>query len=250
MVDLDTMKPVDVKSRKQSDISAVLETWGVEVLNQIREVSMDMSGNYKGLVKNLLPCADVTVDRFHVMKLVNEELDFARKTVQKGACSAGEDSPADTASALESKDTTEKERVLASLSRSKYVLLKTEADLNDEQREKLGEVKQVSPLLSRMHNITEEFREIFETALDWGDGTLRLLDWLVEAQADFKNCTQTIKRWFGEIVGYFEQGTTNGVVEGINNKLKLIKRSGYGFRNFDNFKLRSLICWYLHVYSA
>ena len=236
MVDLDTMKPVDVKSRKQSDISAVLETWGVEVLNQIREVSMDMSGNYKGLVKNLLPCVDVTVDRFHVMKLVNEELDFARKTVQKAA--------------LESKDTTEKERVLASLSRSKYVLLKTEADLNDEQREKLGEVKQVSPLLSRMHNITEEFREIFETALDWGDGTLRLLDWLVEAQADFKNCTQTIKRWFGEIVGYFEQGTTNGVVEGINNKLKLIKRSGYGFRNFDNFKLRSLICWYLHVDSA
>lgn len=205
-------------------------------MNQIREVSMDMSGNYKGLVKNLLPCADVTVDRFHVMKLVNEELDFARKTVQKAA--------------LESKDTTEKERVLASLSRSKYVLLKTEADLNDEQREKLREVKQVSPLLSRMHNLKEEFREIFETALDWGDGTLRLLDWLVEAQADFKNCTQTIKRWFGEIVGYFEQGTTNGVVEGINNKLKLSKRSGYGFRNFDNFQLRSLICWYLHVDSA
>lgn len=101
------MKPVAfVKSRKHSDISAVLESWGVEVLSQIREVSMDMSGNYKGLVKELLPCADVTVDRFHVMKLVNSELDFARKTVQKAA--------------LESKNTTEKERVLASLSRSKY----------------------------------------------------------------------------------------------------------------------------------
>ena len=44
-----------------------------------------------------------------------------------------------------------------------------------------------------------------------------------------------------------ENRTTNGVVEGINNKLKLIKRSGYGFRNFDNFKLRSLICWHLDM---
>ncbi|WP_373547022.1 transposase, partial [Chamaesiphon sp.] len=36
-------------------------------------------------------------------------------------------------------------------------------------------------------------------------------------------------------------------VEGINNKLKLIKRSGYGFRNFANFRLRCLICWRLSI---
>jgi len=40
-----------------------------------------------------------------------------------------------------------------------------------------------------------------------------------------------------EIIAYFDNRTTNGVVEGINNKLKLIKRSAYGFRNFDNFRL-------------
>lgn len=96
-----------------------------------------------------------------------------------------------------------------------------------------------------MYDLKEEFREIFETAKDWGEGTLRLLDWLIEAQADFQKSTGTIRRWFGEILRYFEQGTTNGVVEGINNKLKLVKRSGYGFRNFDNFQLRSLICWYI-----
>ena len=83
-----------------------------------------------------------------------------------------------------------------------------------------------------------------------GDGTLKLLDWLVNAKTDFQKSVGTITRWFGEILGYFEQGTTNGVVEGINNKLKLIKRSGYGFRNFDNFQLRSLICWYLDGDSA
>jgi len=59
-----------------------------------------------------------------------------------------------------------------------------------------------------------------------------------------------ITRWFGEIVGYFEQGTTNGVVEGINNKLKLIKRSGYGSETSIIFNRRCLICWYLNTISA
>ncbi|NCS45979.1 MAG: transposase, partial [Microcystis aeruginosa BS11-05] len=50
---------------------------------------------------------------------------------------------------------------------------------------------------------------------------------------------------FGEIISYFERRTTNGVVEGINNKLKLIKRRGYGLRNFQNFWVRSMLSWHL-----
>jgi transposase len=61
---------------------------------------------------------------------------------------------------------------------------------------------------------------------------------------------KTIIRWFGEIIGYFENRTTNGVVEGINNKLKLIKRRGYGFRNVKRFELRSLICWHFTKSNA
>jgi len=72
-----------VRSRKQLDIREVLASWGTQVLEQITEVSMDMSGNYKGLVTDLLPNADITVDRFHVMKVVNEELDAARRDVKK-----------------------------------------------------------------------------------------------------------------------------------------------------------------------
>lgn len=233
LVDLDTNKPVGfVKSRKQADISEVLDGWGTEVLNQIDEVSMDMSGNYKGLVSNLLPNADITVDRFHVMKLVNEELDLARRNIRKAAESLSEP--------------TAKAKLKATLHQSKYILLKPEDDLTQQQQLKLEAIQQASPYLARMHRLKEEFREIFENSQDWADGTLKLLDWLASARADFQKSVGTISRWFGEIVGYFEQGTTNGVVEGINNKLKLIKRSGYGFRNFDNFQLRCLICWYLN----
>ncbi len=232
LVDLDTGKPIAfAPSRQQRDISAVLESWGTQVLNQVREVSMDLCSNYKGLVSKLLPNADITVDRFHVMKLVNRELDEARKNVQK---SQGK---------LASK--AEQDLVKDALLQSKYVLLKSADSLKQEQQEKLSKVQAVSPLLHRMHKLKEDFRQIFETFENWADGTLKLLDWLKLAQTDFQESTRTIKRWFGEVVGYFERGTTNGVVEGINNKLKLIKRSGYGFRNFDNFQLRCLICWHL-----
>jgi len=66
---------------------------------------------------------------------------------------------------------------------------------------------------------------------------------MAESSTVFKQSCGTIKRWFDEVTSYFEVRITNGAVEGINNKLKLIKRSGYGFRNFDNFKLRGLLPW-------
>ena len=98
-----------------------------------------------------------------------------------------------------------------------------------------------------MHQQKEAFRAIFEQAEDWRDGIFQLLDWLAEARESFKDSVGTICRWFGEVTAYFDNRTTSGAVEGINNKLKLIKRSGYGNRNFDNFQLRCLICWHLTI---
>ncbi|MBD2741622.1 transposase [Coleofasciculus sp. FACHB-1120] len=54
----------------------------------------------------------------------------------------------------------------------------------------------------------------------------------------------TIKRWIREIIAYSAPITTQGVVEGINNKLKLIKRRGYEFRKFNNFELRIFLTWH------
>lgn len=54
-----------------------------------------------------------------------------------------------------------------------------------------------------------------------------------------------IKNWFAEIVGCFESKTNNGMVEGINNRLKVLKRCAFGFKNFDNFATRALLHWHL-----
>lgn len=234
LVDLDRRVPVGlVCSRKHKDIKEVLKEWGSEVLEQVVEVSMDMSGNYRGLIQKLMPDANIIADRFHVMKLVGDELNSAIIKTKKASQSI--------------QDEAERTRIQEALKQSKYAILKPEASLTEKQKSKLEAVRKVSPLLAEMHQQKEAFRNIFETTKDWSEGIFRLLDWLVNAEKNFKQSSATIKRWLGEIAGYFETRTTSGAVEGINNRLKLIKRLGYGFRNFRNFALRCLICWHLDI---
>ncbi|GET37802.1 transposase and inactivated derivatives-like protein [Microseira wollei NIES-4236] len=90
----------------------------------------------------------------------------------------------------------------------------------------------------------EEFHLLFESSKTLGEGTLKLIDWLKKAEQYYRNTVSTIKRWFSEIVGYFERRITNGIVEGINHKLKVLKPCGFGFRNFDNFEIRALLLWH------
>jgi transposase len=100
-----------------------------------------------------------------------------------------------------------------------------------------------------MHTLKQEFRDIFEETKFWGDSVIKLLDWMHDALSDFPKSINTMVRWFGEIVGYFDERTTSDTVEVINNQLKLIKRIGCGFRNFNNFRLRSLLNWHFIINS-
>jgi transposase len=86
LVDLSTHKLLGLApERKQSEIEKVMLRWGDKVLSQVEEVSMDMSYNYKSLVNKLCPNASVTVDRFHVTKMIHEELNQARIDQKKVA---------------------------------------------------------------------------------------------------------------------------------------------------------------------
>ena len=127
---------------------------------------------------------------------------------------------------------------------SKYALLKNEEDLNELQKEKLVEISKMFPELSEMHRLKELFRGIFETENSWLGGLLKITEWMKEAQLIFPQSFGTIRRWIGEIIAYFDNRTTQGAVEGINNKIKLIKRRGYGFRNFNNFQIRCMLAWH------
>ncbi len=224
LVDLDLGKPIAfINSRTKERIKEFFKSLPPEVLDGIEEVSIDMNKTYKSVVYELMPNAVITVDRFHVMKQINDELDQFRRDKKK------------------EQNVPEKVKILQG---SKYAMLKNEQDLNEEQTKKLEEIKEEFEDLGKMHKIKEEFRNIFENKNSLKDATFKLFDWIENAKDFYKKSLGTLVRWFGEIVGYFENRTTNGIVEGINNKLKLIKRRGYGFRNIDRFERRCLICWH------
>lgn len=238
LVDLDKSQLLAIlPGRTKEIIRKVLDSWGEEVLEKIEEVSIDLWRGYKNLVNELIPNAQVVADRFHIMTQINKELDLERKRQKKEI----EDSIKKAKSKLE-KD--EHERVLRGLNKSKYVLLKNKSTLNEDQKMKLAQVKEVSPTLKLMHELKEKIRVIFDETNDWLAGLFQLGMWLSKARKHFPVSQKTIIRWIDEIIAYFDNGTTSGVVEGINNKLKLIKRSGYGFRNFDNFRVRCLLNWH------
>ena len=223
-----------LEKRTQEELRKTLTGWGKEVLEQIEEVSIDLWLPYKNLVKELMPSAEVVADRFHVMKQINQELDEQRKA-EKRAVEAQKNK----------KQKAEKEAKLEVLKRSKYSLLKNEKDLTETQKIKLEAIKENFPNLKKMQELKEEFRKIYETSENPTEGMLSISEWLAKSSSVFTKSCQTIRNWFGEIISYFERRTTNGVVEGINNKLKLIKRRGYGFRNFRNFWVRSMLSWHL-----
>lgn len=235
LVNLDTGKLIAIlEKRTQEELKKTLTGWGKEVLEQIEEVSIDLWLSYKNLVKELMPSAEVVADRFHVMKQINQELDEQRRA-EKRAVEAQKNK----------KQKAEKEAKLEVLKRSKYSLLKNEEDLTETQKIKLEAIKENFQNLKKMQELKEEFRKIYETSENPTEGMLSISEWLAKSSSVFTKSCQTIRNWFGEIISYFERRTTNGVVEGINNKLKLIKRRGYGFRNFRNFWVRSMLSWHL-----
>ena len=117
----------------------------------------------RGLVRRVLPSADIIADRFHVMKLVNQELNRARNAESKAS--------------NELKDEAKKEEIQAVLKNSKYALLKPEERLTEKQKIKLEEVKQAFPNLAEMHRQKEAFRNIFEQAKSWTNGVFKMLGW-------------------------------------------------------------------------
>ena len=98
-----------------------------------------------------------------------------------------------------------------------------------------------------MQLLKEKVRKVVDENCDGNSGLLELADWCAEAYEVYPKSCGTIRRWIGAIIAYFDERTTSGVVEGINNKLKLMKRRAYGMRNFTNLKLRSFLTWHFTI---
>lgn len=122
------------------------------------------------------------------------------------------------------------------------MLLKNGADLTQEEKTDLQDLLNHSPCLSIAYELKEELRKIYETSTTVKMGLRRLQKWLVSARCLLGQTAETLERHIQEICHYFIQRTTSGVMEGINNKIKLIIRQSYGFNTFDSLREKLLAC--------
>jgi transposase len=202
-----------IDSHKQDKIIEVLMEQPLELRQAVKEVSVDMWGGFPKVAQKVFPNAALVIDRFHVMKAVNQDVNRLRKKL--GITDRG----------------------------SKFLLLRNGVDLNPDQIVKLAAVLEKSAILRIAYELKEEFRQIYETNHTVKSGRRQFDKWLRLADLFFNEATSTIRNHLDGICNYFISRTTSGVMEGINNRIKLIKRQGYGFSNFDNFRSRLLACF-------
>lgn len=207
-------------------LKATLQAWFDDLSPDEREaievVSMDMHVPFFDAVKMKLPSAMVVADRFHVMKNLLVCVTKARREIQRNA------------------DDQTKER----LKGIRWLLLTNNEKLDDEQQQKLAQALEASSELRTLYELKEEFRELFESNDTRADANQALQAWRERARATNLSSLQsfltTLNNWSAQILNYFHDRVTQGFVEGMNNKIKLIKRRCFGFRNFENFRLRIL----------
>jgi transposase len=127
----------------------------------------------------------------------------------------------------------------------RYLLIKKDAQLTVKERERLAELKRSHPDLYQLTRLRQKLYEWYETDTSPGNAKIALEQWLVEAaQLKIKaldSFCNTLLNWMPEILNFFNQRVTSGFVEGMNCKIRLIKRLAFGLPNFDHFRLRVLL---------
>lgn len=211
--DLDKSSLLEViDSHKNDEIIEKLKEIRIDIRENVKEVSVDMWGGFPSIVQKVFTNARLVIDRFHVRKLVNKSLNELRLLVNlKGL-------------------------------KARCLLLKNGADLTEDEQEELKELLNSSTVLSIAYELKENLRNIYETTTTVKMGIRRLTNWLVSAKLIFGKTADTIKKHLLNICNYFLNRTTSGVMEGLNNKIKLIIRQSYGFKTFESLRTKLLAC--------
>jgi transposase len=170
--------------------------------------------------KRVLICAD----RFHIAKLYREGLETLRKRELKRLRRT-----------LSKAD-------LAELKNVHWLLRYRRADLTPDERRILNRLFFHSPKLKEAYEACEALTVIYESRLSKGQGKRKLRGWMQYVTNRKLSCFDrflgTLNTYFEEIANYFVGRRTSGFVEGLNNKLKVIKRRCYGITNLKHLYQR------------
>jgi transposase len=191
---------------------------------KVKAVATDMSAAYIRAVRDNLPKAVHVFDHFHVVKLFNEKLTALRRQLYAQAA-------------------TDQERKI--LKGTRWLLLKNPENLDDrrDERQRLEEALRLNEPLATAYYLKEDLRQI------WSQPNKRtarrvLRDWLARARASgiriLRQFADTLEAHQEGVLNYYHYRISTGPLEGTNNKIQLMKRQAYGFRDQEFFKLKIL----------
>lgn len=186
---------------------------------RLRGIGIDMSAAYSSSIKKHLPDVSIIFDRFHVTKLLNNTIDKIRRAEYAKCQNKG----------------------LCVLKGQRFLLLRNFVDLEDEQKSSLQKLLEINEPLAIAHSMKEQFR-LFWQCGSKSAGAKFLGWWIIQAiesgVEQLARTARTLLHHFEGLLSYFEHRIDNGKAEGINNKIKVLKRQAYGFRDQEYFKLR------------
>ncbi len=203
------------RSIKDLENSHVMDIKGRE---NVKNIVIDMSAPFKKFSKTYFPNATITVDKFHVIKLFNHALNLIRVDVMKHP-------------------------IFKKSKRSpvRKLYLKNRSRLNFSQRSIVDHINSLFGELEEIYNFKEAMLSIYN--MKGKKRADKAFTKLTDAMAlsgrkQVQSLRKTLMKWRKEILNYFRTRITNGKTEGYNRKAKLIQRKAYGYRNFENYRLK------------
>jgi transposase len=216
-------------SRNFVDVAGFLDQQPRSWRERIRFGALDMSATYAAVYSVILPRAAQVVDPFHVVSLANRSLDQVRRRVQ-------------------TEETGHRGRRDDPLYRARRALLVGEEKLDEKAAARLFSLlelgdphAEVAIAYRAKERLRDFYRELDPTT------ARHMLDELVEhcqrhtMPPEVQKLGRTLRQWFEKICNYHVAKMSNGPTEALNNLIKRIKRVGFGFRNFENYRIRALL---------
>ena len=207
-----------LKNRKKETVKAFLQTIPRHLRKTVHSVCCDMYDGFINAAKEVFgKRIKIIIDRFHVSQLYRKGLDHLRKKELrrlKGVLS---------------------EEEYKDLQGVMWVLRKAESELEDEEDDLLARLFEYSPALEIAYDFCQELTHIFNQDVTKRQGKNKLKDWMKRVRESDLTCfnkfLKTLENRLNEIANYFISRLTSGFVEGLNNKIKVIKRRCYGILN-------------------
>lgn len=211
VTDHDTRRVVWVAEGKSSDVLAsFFRELGPERCQSIEIVTMDMSAAFIKAVRENLPNAKIAFDHFHIAQLANEALNEVRRSLVRDA-------------APEEK---------AGIKNTMWPLLHRFDNASDKHHEVLAQLKPTQPL-GRAYLLKESLLEVLRGAIPSAEPAIyQWLDWASRSRLPpFVKLAGTLRKHIDGIRALLEQRLSNGLAEGMNNKIRLISHRAFGFHS-------------------